>query len=413
MSQNLTPTRLVVLGGSGDAFLVCGLVGAFRSHHGRNDVRVVLTSRLAAVAGLFGVPYEIDDALVLHAQQNPEFQRNHPNEFLADTPYYVHPCFWRSPVSIDEMTTMPDASQADMYRMLLRLPVRTPLELPPIGSRRPAWTSPDTVVVITDSSSWPNTQPGFWEALVRRLDADGWHVHVNEKADSLDTLLERCRNAAWVIGPQCGVMSILVTGEFACRKTLATPNIDGNRRPEYLASETFPYGYVTKFANHDYDVEEFKISDDNHPQIIDAIAAGVNARTLWPHDPTPVITIQAPISPGDFIDRLAVLTVKMQNFTAAKRASIRREHDRFAEIARQMGDRFPTEQFGRLVDLHRSTYELLARMVPTALHDSFDGGSMAHEDHVAAVRFNKTRVKLKAAIDAALHAPYGEVKDYY
>lgn len=401
--------RLIVLGGSGDAYLIFGLLDAFRRRHGRPDVQVVLRQRLASVGRLFGLPFEVNDGIVASAESDPAFQAGYENSILDPrVPYYVHPCFLRTVFRVDQLTVRPDASQADMYRMLLRLPFDEPLALPLPEYRDPARTVPNSVVMITDSTSWPNTQPGFWPKLAERLVADGWDVHVNDKSQSFDALLDRCTRAEWVIGPQCGIMSIMVTGRFACRKTLATPNIDGNREPQYLAPETFPYGYVTKFSNLDFDVEEYKISGDNHDELVELIAKGQNALRIWPHDPSPVMTISAPISPGDFFDRLAVLAVKRSRFDPRKRAAIEREFQRLNEIKRQLNvTRETSGVFDRLVELHAKCYDALAEVVPAALNNVVAG------QHLYVIKANKDRIALKAEINYLCHAPYGEVKDYY
>lgn len=397
--------RIVVLGGSGDAYLVSALMGAFKRHHGR-DAEIVLRQRIAPVADLFGVHYVVDDALVTQAEQDHGFQATYENHFGGASPYYAHPCFIRSPVRIDKLTTKPDVSQADMYRMILCLPHDAPLDLPtpPAVAKESG-----TVVMLTDSTSWPNTQPEFWPMLAEALRAAGWQVAMNDMCWSLAELLARCTAAEWVIGPQCGVTSIMVTGQFPCRKTLATPNIDGNRRPEYLAAETFPYAYVTKFANQDHDVEEFKISDDNHAEIVDLIVNGQNARRLWPHNPAPVKSISMPLTPGDFLDRLAVLTVKRELFRPERRAAIEREYQRHAEARRQANLGAEADgMFDALVDLHRANFKLLERMVPAALE-----AGMGADDHVAAVKSNQERARIKRAIDLACRAPYCEIKSYH
>lgn len=399
--------QLVVLGGTGDAYLICALAGAFERHH-HVPVTVVLRSGLRAVADLFNVRIMVDDGLVARAEQNPEFQKTHDNILLIDgSPFYAHPCFVRSHIRVDKLTTKPDASQADMYRMILRLSHDTPLALPRVPDHAPA--EPGTALMVTESTSWPNTQPAFWSALAEALRAAGRHVTMNDRAWPLAELLARCAGTEWVIGPQCGVMSILCTGEFPCRKTLATPNIDGNRRPEYLADETYPYGYVTKFANTDYDVEEFKIAAETHAYVVAAIVGGANARRLWPHDPRPVTTISVPLTPGDFLDRLAVLAIKHDRLPPAGRAAIEREYLRHRELYRQT--RLPPEAvalYEKLVDLHGANFDLLQQMVPAALN-----GGTGVEAHVAAVRSNRQRVALKREIDDACHSPYAEVKTYY
>ena len=403
--------RPVVLGGSGDAYLICALVPALRAHYG-TEVKVVLRSRLAAVARLFpDLEYEVNEALVDNAEQDHGFQKSHPNDlFLNGSPYYAHPSFTRTPFRVDWMTTKPDASQADMYRMMLGLPPTAPLALPTLPSDR---VERGTVVIIEDSTSWPNTQPTFWPKLADALKSAGWSVAVNDKSWSLDGLLTRCAKAEWVIGPQCGVVSILVTGQFPCRKTLATPAIDGNRRPEYLAPETFPYAYVTKFANTDFDIEEFKIEDDNHASLVKSILTGSNARRLRPHDPSPVMSVMMPLAVGDFLDRLAVLLVKHKNFSGPKRAAIERERLRYVEACRQLSLTPEVETlFGELIDIHERTYELHAKGVPAALGD--DPLTTADTARLTlAVQYNRDRMDIRAKIDELCHSPYTDIKDYF
>lgn len=114
--------RLVVLGGSGDAYLVLSLLDAFRRAHGRSSPRVILRSRVAPVARLWGYPCEIDDELVSRGEYDRAFQESYENPWGDPSrPYFVHPCLVRTSVRIDQLTIR-NASQADMYRLLLRLP---------------------------------------------------------------------------------------------------------------------------------------------------------------------------------------------------------------------------------------------------------------------------------------------------
>lgn len=405
--------RLVSIGGTGDAYMVCALLDAFRKEHKREDVVVVSKAKYAAIARLFGVPFEANDELVREAEQNiGGIQQTYENVLLApDTTFYVHPCFLRSEIRVDKLTTKPDASQADMYRMILRVPLDAPLTVP---TRVPEPVrQPNAVLLIPEAVSWPNTQPAFWIGLANALRHAGRSPMFNEAKWSLDELFEIAAGCGWVIGPQCGVMSILVTGRFPCRKTLASPAMDaGNKKLAFLADQTFPYAYVTKFSNQDYDVEEFEITDDNHGELIDAICCGTNAMAVLhkPHDPMPVMTIQAPLSPGDFMDRLAVLTVKRQRFDKVRRASIEREYRRFQAI-RSITPMPPEvdEHFSQLVAIHDRAFTVLAKMVPEAL----GGLPVSPDDHIAAVRLNKDRVEVKARIDAVCRGPYTDGKSYY
>lgn len=400
--------RLVSIGGSGDCYLVCALLDSFRRHHDRDDVTVISKGKYAAIADLFKVPFIADDAMVHRAETDIAMQRTYENLPLSATmPFYVHPCFLRSEIRVDKLTTKPDASQADMYRMILQLPLDAPLALPQLPVGPPA---PNTVLIIPEAVSWPNDQPGFWSALTKALAATGRQVFLNDQRWTLRELLVRCWQSEWVVGPQCGVMSILVTGQFPCRKTLASAALtDANKKLSFLSPRTFPYAYVTKFANTDYDVDEFEVTDDNHGEIVDAIVNGPNGLRLRPHDPRPVQTVQAPLSPGDFLDRFAVLTIKRQRFPAPLRAGIEREYRRFADLLKNL-PRSPAidDLHAQLLGLHSETYDLLETMVPGAL-----AGSMSPERHVEAVRLNRRRAALKRAVDEACRGPYSEGKSYY
>lgn len=403
MMGDCVSKKVVVLGGTGDAYLISALHAAAQGVHG--PIEIVTRERLACVPEMFGIPHSVDDGLVTRAEQDFNFQRDH-NNIHSNEIFYAHPCFIRTPFRVDHLTTKPDVSQADMYKMMLLINPYAPLTLPNLPDVE---QEEGRVTLIEDSTSWPNTQSSFWPHLVGALQDAGWQVAVNDRGWSLSELFLRCASSEWVIGPQCGVMSVLVTGEFKCRKTLATPSLDGNIRPEYLARETYPYGYVTKFSNRDYDVEEFKIENHNHDELIHSIVHGANGRRLWSHNPWPVHTIQVSLTPGDFLDRLAVLTVKRQRLPDHLRAAQEREFLRYQEQYRQGGFENTEVQklYHELRELHLHTYEVLDSLVPETLN----GG--ASQDFVAMVRFNKDRVRLKTEIDRVCHAPYTEVKSYY
>jgi hypothetical protein len=405
------PLRLVVLGASGDAYLVCALVDAFKAHHGRPDVTVVLREKLVPIAKLFPqVRWLVDESVVDQAETNQAFQQNHDNLLLRSGTFYAHPSFARSAVRADQLTATERLSQADMYRALLGLPFDTPLALPTIP---PVVREIGSIFVIEDSTSWRNDQKHFWVKLVRVLRSDGWRVTVNDKAEKLDRVLERCARADWVIGPQCGVMSVLATGRFPCRKTFATPSTDHNKHDHPWAKSTFPYAYVTKFAGEDHDVEEHKVTDTNHDAIIEAIRNGPNALRLRSHDPSPTLSILMPLTPGDLLDRQAVLEVKMEKFSLERQAMIRRERDRYAEAAGRLPWSSSLRDLNeRLVVLHRRAFGLLEAVVPAVL-GSTGCETLTVEQHSQMIRYNRERVQLKTAIDELLHAPYLEVKSYH
>lgn len=401
--------RLVTIGGSGDAYLVCALLAAFRERHKRSDVIVIGKSKYEAIANMFGAPYACDDDLVQKAERDPAMQRSYENVLIApDTTFYVHPCFLRSGVRVDKLTMGPDASQADMYRAMLDTGMNAPLAVP---TRLPvAEMEPDRVLIIPNAVSWPNTQPKFWTMLADNLSRIGRDVIWTDESWTFGELLRQCMQAEWVIGPQCGVMSILCTGEFPCRKTLASAILnEANKKLAFLSARTFPYAYVTKFSNLDYEVEEYEITDDNHAELVAGIINGINAGRIVPHDPRPIIAIQAPLSPGDFLDRLAVLTVKRRNFEGRNRALVEREYRRFLHL-RSITEMPPeiNAHFAQLVALHQTTFDLLQRLVPMALSEGADVRL-----HDQAIRLNRDRIELKSRIDRACRAPYTDVKSYY
>lgn len=399
--------NIVALHGTGDIYLLCALFDAFQRTHNR-DAKLVIREKYRCIAEMFpGVRFIMDDQLVNKGEADLVMQRDYDNVLVDGRCFFAHPTFLRTNVRIDHLTTKPDVSQADLYKCLLRINPDVPLALPTI--KHPE-TKRGMAVIIPEARSWPNLHPDFWTNLSQRLSFAGWNVQNNKNSGwSLPELFRRCGEAEWVIGPQCGVMSILVTGRFPCRKTLATSDVDGR----WLFSQrTFPYAYVTKFSNQDYDVEEFKIGDANQEHLIDAIAGGANALRLRPHDPAPVLSVSVPLSPGDFLDRYAVLLVKRGRFPPEKRAAIEREFQRHAEQAIPLlSTAGLPELFDELAATHAAAFDVLERAVPSAL----ESGTMEVEDHVAAIRLNRARVEIKRKIDATMRGPYGggEVKSYY
>jgi hypothetical protein len=278
---------------------------------------------------------------------------------------------------------------------LLDLPLDTPLDLPKLPK---PFDARDSVLIIHDAKSWPNTQPVFWRKLNNALKEAGYGVDWNT-GGTLEELFNRCAMASWVIGPQCGVLSILTAAHFPCRKSFCTPST----LPGIPIKSTFPYAYVNKFSGEDFDVDEYEITDNNHEAVIaKLLSPGACAnRSL-----SPLLTVSVPLAPGDFLDRLAVLTVKMEKFTAERKQSIRREHDRYWVTYRN--NPFCGTYLAALIDVHRETFDLCATYVPDALVGKHDEPA-----HARAISLNKRRVELKQQIDRLRNSAYSEVKDYY
>lgn len=404
--------RVVALFGSGDAYLVAALFAAFQRQHNREAV-LVIKQKYACVAEMFGpaVRYVCDDALVERAQGDLVMQRDYDNVIADGRDFYAHPSFLRTNMRVDHLITRPDASQADMYRAILRVLPDAPLASPTPPA---AATVPNKLVLIPDALSLPNLHPAFWDLLSARLSYAGWNVQNNRGSGwSLRDLFRHCAEAEWVIGPQCGVMSILVSGEFPCRKTFATSNIDGTAGWFKFRLRTFPYAYVTKFTNLDYDVEEFKIAGNTYDALVDNIVNGSNGLRLRPYDPAPVCSVMMPLSPGDLLDRFAVLTVKRYRFDKARRAAIEREYQRYSEAAELLlGSQAVKDLFEHLVATLDEGFGVLEELVPAVLNGQEETIETA-KIHAAVIRGNKVRVDIKQKIDVALRGGLIEVKSYY
>lgn len=388
--------RLACIGGTGDVYLVCALAPevAARSHGA--PVTVAVPAKYAAIPQMFDQRFEIADEEIRTAEGDEHLKREYDNYIAPGRTFYAHPCFTRNQ-RLDELTVLPRSpSQADMYRALLGLPADAPLALPRLPVATPIRGD---AILLTDAVSWPNTKPRFWHALERDMRAAGWNVRVNSPSWPLVELLARCAFAELVVGPQCGVMSILVAGRFLCRIVMATPAIDAG--PWFTVGkrtlhDTLPYAYVTKFDGQDYDVEEHFLTDTNHGAVIRSILAAPRA----PRDPRPVESITMPLTPGDFLDRLAVLTVKMDRFPPERRALVEREYRRYA-LAAPPGF-VDSVEFRRLLDVHYTAFDFLERTAPDP-----------DTDHGVAFRLNRTRTIIKNEVDVARRAPYTEVKSYY
>jgi len=401
---------IVVLGGLGDVYLVASLYESFCRQHRTDNVELVIKSGHVGLVDLFkGVRYRVDDIATFGTEANQAFQRSYENIIGNGQPFYAHPCMVRNRIKLDHLPTQHDVTHADMFRMVLGLDPQAPLSLPRLPNAPPF--EPNTVMIV-EATTWPNTQPSFYPRLVAALYAAGRKVWVNDKKLGLHDLLAKACATEWVIGPQCGLMSVFVTGQWPCRKTLATPDIDGGRAPAYWAKDTFPYASVAKFAGFDFDVEEYKITDLNHDELIGLILDGANARRLRLHDPSPICSVKMPLTPGDFLDRFAVLIVKRMRFGPEKRALIEREYQRHAEagrfLLRQPG---LSKLLSSLVDIHAETFDVLEDMVPKATGGRHN--EIASDQHVKAMRLNKLRMGLKGEIDAACHSGSNEVKSYY
>ena len=396
--------RVVALGGLGDVYLVAALFGEYQARH--PGARLVVKPNHLAITELFGIDAEPSE-VAFAMERDPERQRRELNDPSSPTVFWPHPCMLRTPIDLTPATTVDGRfTQARMFRLIMGLPIDVPLALPRVPAGEPVRDS----VMLVQAHTWPDTAPGFTERLADALRATGREVWINDGKLPLRDLLARAARTEWVIGAQCGLMSIFVAGRWPCRKTIATPDIDNGKGGGYWAASTFPYAAVQTFSGMDFDIEELRIGDD-YEAAIGAILTGPNALRLWEHNPAPVVSIQASLSPGDFLDRYAVLLVKAENFDQNRRAAIARELQRATEIdhARNLSASV-ANLFFELIGIHAETFHLLAGLVS----ETVKGVSVADVcAHTAAINLNKRRFELKTRIDEALHGTGREVKSYY
>lgn len=396
-------SEVVVLGGLGDVYLVASLFAEYQRQVDANATLVVKPNH-AAVVELFGLPFRTDD-LAFHVEGDRQFQ-SQENE-RGSPRFFPHPCMSRTQVDLTPATTLDRRfTQADMFRLIMGLPLDAPMALPRVPEGAPV---PGTVI-ICEAHTWPNLAPEFTGQLATRLWAEGRDVWVNDGKLPLRELLARCARTEWMIGPQCGLMSILIAGRWPCRKTLATPALEGGLAPEYWASRTWPYARPETFSGFSFDVDEFKVFPGvDHVATIELVLNSSNGLRLWPHDPSPTTVVRVPITPGDLLDRVAVLQVKRTRFESRQLAAVEREFQQLWDIAAPFAVSEVPSKYAELVAIHEETFDLLADVVPGVV----GGGSFGSDRHAVAVKLNLHRITLKRQIDDALRASWREEKDYY
>jgi len=386
--------RLVALHGTGDAYLVCALTRAFERYR-RREALVVVKPEHAAVPEMFGLPYEVDEEVRRYEDPNRAAMTEN---LINGARYFVHPSFTSPGVRIDQLTAKPNVTQADMYRALMHLPPDAPLETPRLDFEEPS----GEVIVIPEARSWPNCQPGFWPELSSALTVAGHKVTVNDATWSLCELLQRCGRARAVVGPQCGVTAVLCAARFPCRKVLVTPNLPGAWW-HLPAGSPFPYAYTRLFIGETYDADEYELTDHNHLETIGAVVIALGHQRAA-HDPAPVALVEAPMSPGDFVDRLAILGVKSENHLS------HRDYLRYRRIYDRLGfDAVVGDLYRELVAVHQETYDLFEEMVPAALGRD----ELSLSSHVAAMKLNQSRTQLRNEVDRRLRGASTERKSYY
>jgi hypothetical protein len=244
-------TRLVCMWGTGDTYLVCALAREFEKQHG-TTVEIVTKGQHLVIPVMFDLEASAGDREIQIAETDKELQRSWPND--GET-IYCHPSFVRTPARLDQLTLKTSVCQADMYRAILRISPWSPLAKPnkwPLLAEDERYR--DAVLTIPWAKSWPNANPAFWDAVEAKLRARGERVGRSDPTWALGYLFGVASQAKWVIGAQCGVMSIIAEN-LTCKKTFAVTQLLD--KVLHGLEYTFPYGDPEKFmgtSNHGWDV---------------------------------------------------------------------------------------------------------------------------------------------------------------
>jgi hypothetical protein len=365
--------HLVTQHGTGDTYMTLAFAQAVARAR-RDRITVTVKPEHEAIVKMFGVePGGIEKA-------GTTTINCHPASFSGDISRFAY--LDRAP------------SHADLWRAMLDLPLDEPMVRGQF-SHTANNVSPEKVFVIKEARSWPNNHPEFWPALIDTLEQSGRLVGVNKPEDSLDTVFTNCSYANWVIGPQCGVMAILCHALFPCRKTICTPDVDGTG---WIVPKTYPYGYVTKFAGEDYDVDEVKITEDVEGAVKRVIDGDGGSGSL-------IRDIPVRINYGEFCDRLSILQVKAMNKPTR---AVTREYYRMCEQFAPMVNSKTVGLYDDLLNVNRQAWDVNERLVT----DVFSRGNVLSSDFVAVSKLQKKRTELKNQINE-LFGSQQEVKSYY
>lgn len=394
--------HLVTQHGTGDTYMTLAFATAVGRCRGTTRVVVHIRPEHAAIAAMFPDVQSQDDAA--WASQ----------KVISDIAFFhCHPTNRSGGLDISRFALLDrPTTHADLWRAMLDLPLEEPMTRGQVVFGHKLLSGnhvsiANRVVLITQARSWPNHHPQFWEDLRLRLMGEGWDVRMNNDHWLLADLFQECADAEWVIGPQCGVMAILCHAQFPCRKTIATPAVEGTN---WIVPRTFPYAYVTKFAGEDYgDVEEVLIPSESR-LAVDNIMAGVHAHRV-PVTNRQVFAVEVPMTPGDLMDRLSVLMLKTDRLPPLQAATFRKESMKFWMIASAAGILKNVKALDAFTDLHLvngAAWDHNNKAVPDAL---------AHREmqasHAEAIRMNRERVRLKNQISDICGSPSQEIKSYY
>ena len=238
--------RLVSLYGVGDCYLICALAQAFEREH---KIATIIATKVAqgSIPEMFGLVWQAADSEIARAESSAEMQHTWHNVVADGATYYVHPHFVRSDARLDQLTVKARASQADLYRALLHLSPWEPLA-------HPIFPAPDgdrNIVMLTESRSWPAMPSSFWSTLVGKIQARE-PIMVIGPGMSLGEVFSAMASAKWIIGPQCGVISVACEAGLPARKTILIRELGPDCPYLFGLKESLPYGHCSTFAGNDH-----------------------------------------------------------------------------------------------------------------------------------------------------------------
>jgi hypothetical protein len=347
----------------GDSYLLCALARKFREAHCTNGEELVMVVRRshAAIAEMFARDFDIIglandgdlDRTVGHLLVNRIKCGFAPGEAL-----FVHPHHMND-TRVDDFTNLEGVSQANMYANLLRLPIRAALSAPEIpeswlaageaAAKTLGMTKGRSVVLCPDSNSWPPVGDAFWERLAARLQKAGWSVFTNAYGTArgprtaplpgtrladfpLKLALPVLSYGGWVIAALSGFINVVISAQTPCKKTVVVRG--PGRRQELRFNDcisvrsAFPYAYQRKFDGFNYDIEEIQVRDDDDlDALAERVASGFNASFSSVAMTVPVTRAWVECTPGELVDKITVLEVKMEMLPEEKTRVVQKEVD--------------------------------------------------------------------------------------
>jgi hypothetical protein len=344
--------------GAGDAYLVGALARQFRRQHGGSAGRLAMVVKQAhlPIAQMFG---DALDAIYVAPADYLRRARTHQARhglqpiFAPQQALLAHPaCLVDAP--IEQLALISGVSRIHLFATVLRLRLLSDPEPPVI---QPTWRETAereaarlgiapgrSVVLVPDADTWPTLDDRFWERLSARLAGLGWTVLTNLAGSvsggrrgkpfagsigldvPIGVFLPLVERAGWVIGTLSGLMSLTVSARTDCKKTFiarspapgAAFTVDGIALPT-----AYPYGLQRTYDGNDYDVEYVDARAElDVDALVEEVAHGRNADFDYRAQREPATRMRIDVAPGEVVDKMTILEVKLERLPAEKRLTI-------------------------------------------------------------------------------------------